>query len=216
MTTEIQQRHKKQLAVMRGFLEGRRYFQAYDALEVVTETEKGLRKDGKTPKLHHQLSVGRLITTLEPHLLFPEETIAAAFLHDLREDHPSWTRQMICQRWGDRIGDAVETLKKKTQQFQKNKDSYFAEMAVCPIASVVKLADRAYNVQTMAGVFTTEKKLDYCNEIDNYFFPMIKTARRRYPAQYGAYENLKILLRCQTALIREYEVTQTAEEVEDE
>jgi len=205
MQQVIEQRHKKQLAVMRGFLEGRRFFKAYDALELVKETELGLRKDGQTPKLHHQLSVGRLITTLEPHLLFPEESIASAFLHDLLEDHHEWKHSDLVCRFGERIADAVGVLTKKDGSMLKDKTAYFAQMSLCPIASVVKLADRGYNLQTMGGVFSSQKKLDYCDEVDTFFFPMIRTARRKFPSQYGAYENLKILLRCQTTLVREYE-----------
>ena len=52
MTSEIQERHKKQLAVMRGFLEGRQFYIAAEALELVRGTENGTRKDGVTPKLH--------------------------------------------------------------------------------------------------------------------------------------------------------------------
>lgn len=75
------------------------------------------------------------------------------------------------------------------------------EMATDPIASVVKMADRAHNVQTMVGVFTADKQRRYVEEVRTWFMPMARQARRNFPMQYGAYENLKILLRCQTALI---------------
>lgn len=203
LVSSIEVRHRKQLAVMRGFLDGRKYYKAFDALEAVKETEAGLRKDGKTPKLHHQLSVGRLITTLESSLLFPEATITTSFLHDILEDHNDWSYEMIERRWSKQIADAVFRLTKKTSVMQKDKQAYFTEMANCPIASIVKLADRAYNLQTMNGVFSDDKKLKYCDEVDEYFFHLIRVARRNFPSQYAAYENLKILLRCQITLIRE-------------
>ena len=65
----------------------------------------------------------------------------------------------------------------------------------------MKLADRAHNVQTMHGVFTHEKQRAYIGEVGTYYFPMIRQARREHPRQYGAYENLKILLRCQCRLV---------------
>lgn len=69
----MKERHTKQLAVMRGWLEGRSFFSAARAMELVRNMEQGTRKDGKTPKFHHQLSVARLLATLLPH--FPYENL---------------------------------------------------------------------------------------------------------------------------------------------
>lgn len=201
MSTEIQDRHRKQLAVMRGFLEGKGYYVALEALELVRNLELGFRKDQRTPKFHHQLSIVRLLTTLLPHLMYPEETLAVAFLHDLIEDHPEWTRERVAAKFGTFIADAVWTLTKKTGGLTKTPEAYYAAIADCPVASPIKLADRAYNVQTMKGVFTPDKQRAYTGEVAQWYFPMIKTARRKFPRQFGAYENLRILLRCQCSLI---------------
>ena len=69
------------------------------------------------------------------------------------------------------------------------------------IASITKLADRSHNLQTMPGVFTSEKQHAYLEEVETWFLPLGKTARRAFPRQFGAYENLKILLKCQCELI---------------
>jgi (p)ppGpp synthase/HD superfamily hydrolase len=200
---EIETRHRKQLSTMRGWLEGRGYYEAAGALELVHGLEQGLRKDQATPKFHHQLSVARLISTLAPHLMHPEETLTACFLHDLLEDHGDvWDRNKVQDRFGKTIAEAVWALSKKTNGMSKNYDYYFAGMTNCPIASIVKLADRAHNLQTMPGVFTVEKQKAYLAEVDQWFYPMIRQARRNFPRQYPAYENLKILLRCQTRLIQ--------------
>lgn len=201
--SEVETRHRKQLAVMRGWLEGRQYFLAMDALEVCRQLEQGTRKDGETPKFHHQLSVARLIVTLAPHLIHPEATIATAFLHDIMEDHGDvWTMASLTERFGAQIAEAVWLTSKKTPGLTKDYAKYFGEMADDPIASIVKLADRNHNIQTMQGVFTIAKQQAYIGEVEEWFYPMIKTSRRRFPRQYGAYENLKILLRCQCRLIR--------------
>jgi len=154
MTSEkVADRHVKHLAVMRGWLEGRSYYVAAEALEIVRRLEQGLRKDQQTPKFHHQLSVARLISTLAPHLIYPEETITVAFLHDLCEDHGElWPREAIEAKFGMRIGDAVWAITKKSVGMVKEYDMYFAAMGDCPIASVVKLADRAHNLLTMHRV----------------------------------------------------------------
>lgn len=202
---EVEARHIKQLAVMRGWLDGKGYFKAADALEFVRQMEQGTRRDNTTPRFHHQLSIARLITTLTPHLMYPEETITAAFLHDVLEDHSDVvSRDMIEMRFGKLVADAVWKLSKKCGGMTKTYELYFAEMAADPIASVVKMADRAHNVQTMVGVFTVEKQKQYLYEVEAYLFPMCKTARRLHPRQYSAYENLKILLRCQVGLIKAF------------
>ena len=199
----IQDKHNKQLAVMRGWLEGKEFYVAADALELVRGLETGTRKDGETPNFHHQLSVARFITTLVPHLRFPEETITAAFLHDILEDHGDvWTKSKLEERFGDKIASAVWRLSKKCPGLTKTYNLYFEEMAECPIASIIKLADRAHNLQTMQGVFTYEKQAAYVAEVDKWFMPMIKVSRRKFSRQYPAYENLKILLRCQCELIK--------------
>lgn len=203
MSTNVIERHNKQLAVMRGWLTGRQYYQAAEALELVRKLEVGFRKDGVTPKFHHQLSVARLISTLAPHFQYPEETLTAAFLHDLLEDHGQlWSRERITARFGERVGTAVWTLSKKTHGVVKSYDHYYGELADCPIGSIVKLADRAHNLQTMHGVFTQEKQVAYMGEVDQWYYPMIRDARRNFPRQYEAYENLKILIRCQCEMVR--------------
>jgi (p)ppGpp synthase/HD superfamily hydrolase len=200
--TEVQQRHRKQLSTMRGWLDGAKFYVALDALEVCRKIEQGTRKDGETPKFHHQLSVARLLTTLVPHLMHPEATIATAFLHDMMEDHEEWTFDAVEQRFGNQIAEAVWAMSKKTPGLKKEPGKYFGDLSENPIASVVKLADRNHNLQTMQGVFTYEKQKAYIQEVEDWFYPMAKIARRAFPSQYPAYENLKILLRCQTRLIR--------------
>lgn len=201
-THEVEARHLKQLAVMRGWLEGKGFYSAADALELVRTLEQGYRKDKVTPKFHHQLSVARFVTTIIPHLMFPEETVIAALLHDLLEDHSEWTVEMVAERFGQRVADAVWALTKKHGGLVKSYESYFAAIALDPIASIVKPIDRGHNLQTMQGVFTLEKQAAYVTEVDTYFFPLIRASRRRFNRQYPAYENIKILLRCQTRLIR--------------
>lgn len=200
--TKIQDRHVKQLSVMRGYLDGRNYFVAADALEFVRQMEQGTRKDGKTPAFHHQLSIARLVCTLAPHLSNPEHAIAASFLHDVLEDHGATiSREDLERRFGKELADIVWRLSKKCNGLVKDYELYFGELATCPTGSIVKLADRTHNVQTMPGVFDIPKQQSYLKEVDDWFFPLIRKARRAFPRQYGAYENLKILLRCQYRLI---------------
>ena len=200
--SDIQARHRKQLQAMRRFLTRRKFFRALDALDLVCEVESGTRKDQRTPKAHHQLSVARLVASLLPHLRHREESLVTAFLHDLLEDHgQDWTIEMVRNRFGQLVADAVWAITKKYRGVLKPLADYYAGVAANAIASVVKLADRAHNIQTMHGVFTLEKQLAYVRDLDDWYFPMLRTARRRFRSQYEAYENLKMFLHSQRAMV---------------
>ena len=71
---------------LRYWLHGKEYFTALKAMDLANFYHDGMRKDGKTPEFHHQVSIAAYIRTL-PNLLKPEATITAAFLHDLVEDY---------------------------------------------------------------------------------------------------------------------------------
>lgn len=203
----IEDEHKRHLIAMRGMLQGMGYFTALDALELICLLEQGFRKDGKTPKFDHQLSIARVLCTLIPHMLYPEETIACCFLHDLLEDHPEWTFQMLELRFGRRIADAVWILSKKSSGMVKTPERYYGDLAGCPIASLVKPGDRLHNQLTMVGVFTPEKQQAYLRETRELIYPMIKSARRNFPKQFPAYENLKFFLKVEEGLLsKEQEV----------
>lgn len=119
-------------------------------MELARSLEEGYRKDGRTPKFHHQLQVARLVATLLPHLIYPEETLAAAFLHDIREDHPKEVdAPALAAQFGPLVADAVWTLSKKSGGMVKDYEIYFAELAKDPIASICKCADRCHNLHTM-------------------------------------------------------------------
>ena len=203
MDPGIEARHQKQLGKMGVLLNQHRYLKALKAMSHIEALEAGeFRKDGKTPKLHHQLSVARLTFTLVPHLLHPDETLAVCFLHDIMEDYGTDTSELT-HTYGSLTASAIWKLTKKYGTVVKPYEEYFTELALCPIGSVVKLADRAHNIQTMQGVFGSAKQRTYVEEVSTWFFPLIREARRRHPSQYDAYENLKILLRCQVSLLRQ-------------
>lgn len=60
----------------------------------------------------------------------------------------------------------------------------------------------SYNSATMIGVFSKEKMLSYVHEIEVYFLPSLKSARKLYPFQRNAYENLKSVLLIQLETVK--------------
>jgi len=185
----------KDLAFLRSWLLGKEWWIAHDALEFAHTHHTGLRKDGETPEFHHQVQIALNARTLAPFFLFPEETIACCFLHDVLEDFPETSMGDIETRFGSRVSDATERLTKKRRQSKKAYADYFSDLSQDPVASVVKGLDRCHNIWTMRGVFDREKQESYMAEIDTWFLPMLKAARKRFPQQEPCYQNIAQQLR---------------------
>lgn len=186
--------YDKMKMALRYYLLGKGWYVAVDALEFGESIHTGLRKDGVTPEFEHQIRIAHYIRTLD--VMYPEETIAATLLHDVREDYNIADRELI-RRFGQTITTACILLDKNG----KEKEAYFQGMAGDAISSLAKGGDRIHNLQTMVGVFKREKQLAYVEEVRTYFFPMLKEARRSFPQQERAYENIKHMLESQIELI---------------
>lgn len=78
---------------------------------------------------------------------------------------------------------------------------YFNGISENAIASLTKGGDHIHNLQTTVGVFSREKQLKYVAEVRTRFFSMLKLARRAFPQQERAYENIKHMLESQIELI---------------
>lgn len=189
--------YEKMKLSLRYFLIGRRYFMAVDALEFGAQYHTGFRKDGVTPEYQHQIEIANYIRTLEPSLMYPEETIASVLLHDVTEDY-GVPHSSISNRFGSLTGNAVYLMDKNG----KTTESFFNGIAGCPIASIGKGGDRNHNLGSMSGVFSHAKQAQYINDAETRFLPMIKVAKRFFPQQEAAYENIKFVMQTHIDLIR--------------
>lgn len=193
--------HKKAFISIRYFLIGAKMYLALDALEFASKFHTGTRKDGVTPEFHHQIMISQYVRTIINHLSYPEETLAAIFLHDTPEDADVGHLE-ITSKFGKQVGRSVELLTKKHRGSKKPVDLYYQEIATDDIASIAKGGDRINNIQSMNGVFSVEKQENYVKETNEYVLPMLKDARRLFPRQEPAYENEKFILNSQIALIQ--------------
>ena len=185
---------------MRYWLLGSKMHNALNALEYAGLFHTGTRKDGVTPEYYHQLSIAHYIRTFLHHVDDPETALASAFLHDVCEDYNVGFEE-IETKFGVLVADAVKQLTKKHRGVYLNEDDYYNGIGQHKIASVVKGADRVNNIQTMVHVFSREKQVQYLKETVDCVIPMLKTSRRLFTTQEGAYENMKIMLRNQVMLI---------------
>jgi len=192
-------KHEKMRIAMKYWLYGKGYTDAVKALEFASEYHKGMRKDGKTPEFHHQISIASYIRTL-PSICFMEATLSTTFLHDVVEDYDV-DLNAIEARFGKEVRKATALLSKKIGGYEAKSEQYYMGMKDNPIASIVKGADRMHNFQTMPGVFTPDKQKRYIQECREFILPMIKAAKRKFPEQEPAYENIKHVLLSQIGLL---------------
>lgn len=190
----------KKIISMRYWLLGKGFNIALDAMEYASGFHTGKRKDG-SPEFDHQLSIAHYIRTLADEIIWPENTLAASFLHDVCEDYDVGFEE-IEAKFGTSIKSAVNLLTKKHRGNSIDLTLYYREMINNPIASIVKGADRIHNIQTMTGVFDISKQKDYLKETEMYVLPMLKSSRRNFSLQEPAYENIKHVLYSQVYLIK--------------
>lgn len=200
----METKFKKKALTLRQYLHGAGYFNALRAMEFAAKHHTGTRKDGETPEFDHQISIALFALTL-PNLRFREEIITTIFLHDVREDYHVTDQEVRAlfddEAFAGRVARAVENMTKEWRGVRKDEKLLFAAMAEDEIASIAKGCDRIHNFQSMVGVFKLEKQKAYIAEAEELFFPMLKAARRNFPHQALAYENIKHMLRSQIELI---------------
>lgn len=186
--------YSKQVAVMRMYLQAKEYHVALAAMEFAMTWHRGTRKDGVSPEFSHQMFIAMYVLSITPLLENPEAVLAAVFLHDVCEDYPVPFDE-IERRFGREIRDAVECLSKVRDGMRIPDDVYYAQLALNPIASVVKGVDRAHNIHSMHDAdWTTAKKSDYLRFVSDKVLPMLKAARKLHTRQRFAYENIKAVL----------------------
>ena len=176
------------------------YLKCVDAFEFAQKFHTGVRKDGFTPEFEHQLVIALYIRTLIKNLEFPSETICVSLLHDVSEDY-NVSYEELLELFGYRIASSIEKLTKVFRGIKKNEGEYFRIISECPISSIAKGADRIHNLQTMMGAFTQEKQKSYVKEAMDHIIPSLKVARRNFPKQELAYENIKLVMNSQIQLI---------------
>lgn len=201
----------KHFIAMRYWLLGKEYYTALDALEYAAQLHTGVRKDGTTREYTHQLAIGRYTRSLCSSLEFPEATLATVFLHDVCEDY-SVGLEEIEARFGALVSQAVWLMTKKFRGYRKPDSEYYREIVENKIASITKGADRIHNIQSMLGVFTEEKQQEYIHETQTYIIPALKAARRKFPRQEPAYENIQHVLLSQIELLQAVHRARSASE----
>lgn len=194
----MEQNFEKLKISVRYWLQGKGWFKALEAMDFAERHHQGKRKDG-SHEFSHQVSQVAYVRTLIDNLSYPEKTICVIFLHDICEDYDV-SFEEIENRFGKRVTHSVKLMTKVYRKEKKDPVQYFKDMASDEIASVAKGSDRIHNHFTMLGGFKPEKQKQYIDETLGFIVPMLKEARRLFPSQEPAYENIKFVLTNQVQL----------------
>lgn len=192
--------HIKERSTLLGWLQGQGWFNAVRALHFAEEYHCGLRKDGITPEFSHQVRISLYLTTLVPHFRQGEEVITTALLHDVCEDYDV-TFEEIEAHFGPVARRSVTAMTKEYQGERLPADYIAHLQAEDEIASISKGADRIHNQSTAIGVFSAPKIEEYVEETRSHILPMLKAARKNFPHQNGAYQNIKTVLASQVSAL---------------
>jgi len=194
----MKQDYEKMKIALRGKLAGMGFHKAVEAMNFAEKLHDGKRKDGQH-EFSHQVSQACLALTLLPHVDYPEELLTTIFLHDVCEDK-GISYEEIEAKFGIVVKGAVNFMTKIYKGDKIDNNMYYRMLASCPIASLAKGFDRVHNLMTMNGGFSPEKQVSYIEETLEYTVPMLKEARRKFPTQELAYENIKFIFTNQVQL----------------
>lgn len=197
----MEQNYEKQKLALRYRLQGKGFYMALVAMDLAESLHTGTRKDGN-PEFSHQISIASYAATLIDGVVNEEEIYCAIFLHDAMEDY-DLSFEEIKAKTNNMVANAVLALSKVRRDVPKlNNEMYYSSMKGDFVATVAKGMDRVHNLMTMLGGFKPQKQMEYIKETKEYVLPMLKAARRRYPAYENIYENIKFVM---TNQIRLYE-----------
>ena len=209
MKTDYKKLRTKILGIVEGLsLADPKYYELRRLITYAEKIHSNLRKDG-SPEFSHQLEMLALALTFHESLQEPLKVYMSVIAHDLLEDYPSLAYDL--SHTFPTVADYSSKLSKKYDgwgESEKNPPKskrtynvYFGTLSSCEVCSIVKLIDRVHNLSTAPGVFSTEKLSEYCDEVDTYFFDMIRIAKENF-GQRTVYETLKFMLKTQVHTIR--------------
>jgi GTP pyrophosphokinase len=148
--------------------------QTVEVLPYARELHKGQVRKGKdqVPYIYHPLLMACHALSMG---LDDDNLISAIMLHDVCEDCGVMVEDLPVN---DETKIAVQLV---TKDDTKNTQEYYQAIAENGIATMVKLIDRCNNVSGMAAAFNKEKLIDYIKETEKYVFPLMRTAKGKYP-----------------------------------
>ena len=169
------------------------YIKTYASLKQMDQTMKALpyarkmhegqyrKGEAKVPYIYHPLLVACQALSLG---LDSDDLIATALLHDVCEDCGVLPDELPM---GESVKTAVALLTKDDTYDSKShacKEKYYGAIAKNELAVMVKILDRCNNISGIAGGFTKKRMMEYIEETEKWFYPLIENAKKDF-SQYA-------------------------------
>lgn len=162
MYTIDQQKEKKEIvkryrALMRAWNANKgvqRNNQVRKAFIMASQAHFTMRRRTGEPYIYHPLEVARIVAG---EIGLGETAIISALLHDVVEDNPDYTIEMIRQKFGDKVAYIVDGLTKIKDGYERLESTAQVESIKKMLLTLsddvrvilIKLADRLHNMRTL-------------------------------------------------------------------
>ncbi|MDR3286327.1 MAG: RelA/SpoT family protein [Prevotellaceae bacterium] len=145
------------------------------AFDIANEAHKGIKRRSGVPYILHPIAVAKIVV-LEIGLGY--KSICAALMHDVVEDNPNFTIDLVKSLFGETISYIVDGLTKIDVAFDKEKSSQAENFKRILLTMnddirviIIKIADRLHNMRTL-GSMPVEKQQKISNETLFLFAPL--------------------------------------------
>ena len=154
--------------------------QTMKALPYARKMHEGQFRKGEVmvPYIYHPLLVACQALSLG---LDSDGLIATALLHDVCEDCGVTPKELPVS---EEAKEAVTLLTKDDSYNSKSyecKEKYYKAISKNELAVMVKILDRCNNISGIAGGFTKKRMIEYIEETENWFYPLIQKAKIDFP-----------------------------------
>jgi len=166
---------------------------AMKALDLVVDemrADKGFHRYDGTDYYMHCVDVANFLLS---YGVTDQETIAAALLHDMVEDLPDYTTELIAHLFSERTAHYVELVTKKEHLDYHDPDvlkDYLNQISLDPHTALIKTADRMHNMYSLEDA-SMEKRYRKALETEQFFIPFFKLCRKKYPRYESLFQAAK-------------------------
>ncbi|MBN8574709.1 MAG: HD domain-containing protein [Candidatus Kapabacteria bacterium] len=156
-----------------GIIDLQKIFSAYDMAESVHEYQ--FRNDG-SPYFYHTTRTAKIMIDIAG--VIDTDVLCACLLHDVLEDSPVLTKEVLEYNFGAYTAYLVELLTKdlaaQREQLTKIEEAFVKKLAESPIdALLIKLAARLDNFRCLQ-FHLKRNPFDYIQSTECHYFPLVE------------------------------------------
>lgn len=171
---------KRMYTYIKSYATAKSLYQTRSTLAYVRDMHEGQVRKGKdkVPYVNHPLSLVCHAIALG---MDEDNLLSAALLHDICEDCGVAAEDLPVNDDTKRSVSLLTKNKKVTKASEEGLREYYERLSEDRIALMVKILDRCNNISNMASGFTVERMASYIIETEEYIYPLLDMADKKYP-----------------------------------